>query len=42
MNAQAAESSGAMDFVVSLDRAALNTITVVYATQDGTAAAGEN
>ena len=42
-DARAHESDdGVIDFVVSLDRAALRTITVAYATRDGSAKAGED
>ena len=42
-DARAHESDdGAMEFTVSLDRAALRTITVAYATRDGSAKAGED
>ena len=42
-DARAHESDdGIIDFLVSLDRAALRTITVAYATRDGSAKAGED
>ena len=42
-DARAHESDdGVIDFVVSLNRAALRTITVAYATRDGSAKAGED
>ena len=42
-DARAHESDdGAIEFTVSLDRAALRTITVAYATRDGSAKAGED
>ena len=42
-DARAHESDdGAIEFTISLDRAALRTITVAYATRDGSAKAGED
>ena len=41
-DAEANESDGQIDFTVSLDRPAIGTVTVDYATRDGTATAGED
>ena len=42
MHVHTRATTGSIEFTISLDRAALRTITVAYATRDGSAKAGED